>query len=429
MIISIIAVVISLSFLIFIHELGHFLAARKVNVHVIEFSIGFPPKLVSRMIGKTEYLISLIPIGGYVRLKGQGIEDEDPTDPENYASKTVSQRLLILVSGPLMNLLVTLVLMPVVFYLGYQVPVYMVQPPEIGRVVEESIADRLDFRKGDRVVAINDQKVDTWKDVQTELGQSHDSIITITLERGERILHGKFNSENLNRQQGIGWIPKTPPVVGAVAEDSPAKQAGLQEGDRILQINETPVTDWSGISPAIQSDKGADVLLEVERNGRRQQLAIKPEWNESQQNWIIGINSQTERVSENFPDAVILGFKRTYTLTVRTFEFLYRLIVGKEDSDSVGGPIMIARLMGEAAQTSLSSFLTLVAFISLQFSIFNLLPIPALDGGHILFLLIEKIRGRSLSKNARMSIQRIGFSLLIFLILFISIQDSLRLFN
>lgn len=429
MIISIIAVVVSLSFLIFIHELGHFIAARRVNVHVIEFSIGFPPKVVSRVIGKTEYLISLIPIGGYVRLKGQGIEDEDPTDPENYASKTVSQRLLILVSGPLMNLLVTLVLMPVVFYLGYEVPVYMVQPPEIGRVIEESTADRLDFRKGDRVAAINDRRVDTWKDVQTELGQSHDSIITITLERGGKTLHRKFSSENLNRQEGIGWIPKTPPVVGAVAEDSPAEQAGLVIGDRILQINETAVDDWSEISPAIQSDKGSEVVLQVERDGNRQQLAIKPEWNESQQNWIIGINSQTARISESLSDAVILGFKRTYTLTVRTFEFLYRLIAGKEDSDSVGGPIMIARLMGEAAQTSLSSLLTLVAFISLQFSIFNLLPIPALDGGHILFLLIEKIRGRSLSKNARMSIQRIGFSLLIFLILFISIQDSLRLFN
>jgi regulator of sigma E protease len=429
MIVTIITVVLALSFLIFIHELGHFLAAKKVGVHVLEFSIGFPPKIFSRVVGKTEYLISLIPIGGYVRLKGQGIDDEDPSDPENYASKPILHRLFILVSGPMMNLLVTLVFMPLVFFIGYDIPAFLNEAPEIGYVEPGSKAELLDIRKGDLILAVNDTKVKTWKEAQTRLSGSESDITTITLRRGETVSNRLINSKSLSEEAGIGWRARITTVIGSISPESAAAESAIETGDRILEIDSIKTDDWSQISPLVQNSKGEPIRIVIDRNGQKQVHMISPNWNESHQYWVLGVGSKTIHVSENLKNSLILGTKRVYLLTTRTFEFLFRLITGKEDSDSVGGPIMIAKLMGQAVQTSISSFLTLIAFISLQFAIFNLLPIPALDGGHIFFLLIEKIKGKTLSKNLRLSFQKIGFSLLMLLILYISIQDGLRLFN
>ena len=429
MIITIITVVLALSFLIFIHELGHFLAAKKVGVHVIEFSIGFPPKVFSKVVGKTEYLLSLIPIGGYVRLKGQSIDDEDPDDPENYAAKSVFQRFAILVAGPLMNLLVALVFMPLVFYIGYSIPSYLHDPPVIGIVTNGSIVESLDIQENDLILEVNDHRVSTWKEVETKLVESNEPVISLKLLRGTTVNFRSLDRETLRNQADLGLNPKVVPIVGQVSHGSSAESAGLKTGDRVLNIGGTKITEWSQISPLVQESEGKMLSLRIDRNKQEMVILVSPTWNNSGNYWVLGIGSKTIHVSENLENAIILGTKRVYFLGSRTFEFLFRLITGQEDGKSVGGPIMIAKMMGQAVQTSLSSLLTLVAFISLQFAIFNLLPIPALDGGHILFLIIEKISGRSLSKNLRMSIQRVGFSLLMILILYISIQDGIRLFG
>ena len=429
MLITIITVVLALSFLVFVHELGHFLAAKKVGVHVIEFSIGFPPKLFSRMIGKTEYMISAIPIGGYVRLKGQGIDDEDENDPENYASKSKAQRFLILVSGAMMNLLVTLILLPIVFVIGYEVPAYLDSQPFISRVEQNSTAALLDIQAGDRIVSVNGNSVNTWREVQSALLDTSQEYTSLTLERNGAQMIRQIKSEQLSNPQGFGWHPSIVPRIGSVASGSPADQSGLKSGDRIVEIDGQPVTDWSQISPLLQQSGGEPVAVSIIRDNQQLDFQIKPQWLADQEYWILGIGSPTTRISENLGQAVVLGVKRVYHLTVRTFEFLFRLISGQEKSESVGGPIMIAKMMGDAAQSGISNVLTLVAFISLQFAIFNLLPIPALDGGHIFLLGIEAVTGKTLSKNMRLSIQRVGFSLLLLLILFISVQDSLRLFT
>ncbi len=429
MFITIITVILALSFLIFIHELGHYLAAKKVGVHVIEFSIGFPPKVFSKIIGKTEYLISLIPIGGYVRLKGQSIDDEDVSDPENYAAKSVLERFFILISGPMMNLLVALFLMPLVFFIGYEIPAYLNDIPVVGSVDSGSKAEVLDIEKEDLILSVNDKKVATWKETQNQIMSSKEPVILVQIKRGQEINSIALKSSYFTSAEGFGWNAKISPIIGRISPDSPAAESGLQFGDKLVEINDIKIFDWSQISPIIQNSKGNPVTFVIDRNGQQNEYVISPTLDSKYNYWIIGISSKTEKVSESFVNSIILGTKRVYFLTTRTFVFLFRLISGKEKSDSVGGPIMIAKMMGQAAQTSISSLLTLVAFISLQFCIFNLLPIPALDGGHVLFLVIEKISGRSLSKNLRLSIQRIGFSLLMLLILYISIQDGLRLFG
>ncbi len=421
--VTIVTVILALSFLVFVHELGHFLAAKKVGVHVIEFSIGFPPKLFSKIIGKTEYLISAIPIGGYVRLKGQGIDDEDDTDPENYAAKSVFQRLLILVSGALMNLLVALVLLPLVYFIGYEVPAYLNNQPLINNVRQNSPADLQDIQKGDIILNINEKSVQTWKDVQSVLVGLDTDQIQVSLKRENEVITRQFNRSQVVEGKGFGWNARISTIIGNVSSGSQADKAGLQSGDNITHLDNIKLEEWSEISPVIQNSKGQPVSVRVLRNGQPLDFLIAPQWEESQNYWVFGITSETVYVSENLKDSIVLGVKRAYFLTVSTFEFLGRLIAGKEKSDSVGGPIKIVKMMGEAARTGASSLLTLVAFISLQFAIFNLLPIPALDGGHIFFLIIESISGKPLSKNLRMSIQKIGFSLLLLLILVISAQD------
>lgn len=219
MFIEIISVVLSFSLLIFVHELGHYLAARKVGVHVIEFSIGFPPKVFSKIIGKTEYLISLIPIGGYVRLKGQGIDDEDPEDPENYAAKSVLQRLFILVSGPLMNLLVALMLMPLVFFVGFDESADLTRSSAIGYVEPGSKAEQLDIKKDDIILSVNQQKVSNWIEVGKQIKSSQEPIITIEIKRGETVGFRSLQSNYLQSNKNFGWYPKITPLIDDVLDD------------------------------------------------------------------------------------------------------------------------------------------------------------------------------------------------------------------
>ena len=419
----IITVIISLSFLVFIHELGHFLAAKKVGVHVMEFSIGFPPKLFSKIVGKTEYMISLIPIGGYVRLKGQGIEDEDETDPENYASKSAPQRFLILVAGAAMNLLVTIIILPLIFFTGYEISAYNLLTPEVDSVIKESPAFVQGIQKDDIILSINDKQVANWKEVDRAVTNTSEEQISILVKRGNDTLRTEISLSEIEKSRGVGWLAKISPTIGHVYQDSPAYNAGLNTNDLITHIDSNEVSDWKDISPLVSQANGNLLQVRVLRDDKFIEFFVSPRWESSQQSWVLGIGPETVYVTENLKDSIVLGLKTTYFYFTGTFKFLSRLIAGKEKSDSVGGPVKIVQMMGEAAHLGFDKLLKLVAFISLQFAIFNLLPIPALDGGHIFFLLFESITGKTLSKNLRMSIQKVGFSLLLLLIMIVTAQD------
>lgn len=427
--ITTITVILVLSFLIFVHELGHYLASKSVGVRVIEFSIGFPPKIVSKIIGQTEYMLSLIPIGGYVRLYGQSIDDENPSEKDNYASKSIWQRLLILLAGPLMNLIVAFAVMPLVYFVGYDVPAYMVNPPLVDSVIAGSEADKLDIRKNDLIIAINGKSVNTWREAQVQLTRNQNEIINLKFKRESAIVERNLSANLLRNGSELGWRAHIAPIIGEVSPQSPAMLAGLLPGDRILEIEGQSITDWFEISPLIQKKTDKEVHLLIQRKNSDFDISIIPIWNQNNSNWIIGIGSERTRVSESLSDSVFIGSQRVISMGIQTLEFLFQLISFQADTDSVGGPIMIVQMVGQAAKNSFSSLTSLVAFISLQFAIFNLLPIPALDGGHIFFLILEKIKGSSLSKGFRMSAQKMGFALLMFLIIYISVKDGLRIFG
>jgi len=427
--ISIITVILVLSFLIIIHELGHYLAAKLVGVSVLEFSLGFPPKVLSKVIGKTEYMLSLIPIGGYVRLLGQNIDDENSEENGNYAGKSIWQRLIILVAGPLMNLIVAFIFFWLVIFLGQRVPAYLGNPPTIDGIVKGSAAEKMDLIKGDLILSVNGKDVRTWKDVQTQLQKNENPWVQLKLKRNEKILRLGVDGNLFKNSKKLGWKIKIEPVIGQVSVNSPAERSGLRPGDRLIRINKEEINDWSQISPVIQKFDGKTIEVSILRNNSVVNLNVKPIWNSSNKYWVMGIGSQTVHISESFSESVILGVTQVYVITQKTFEFIFKLVKGQESTKSMGGPIMIAQMVGQAAQSDFTNLLFLVGFISLQFAIFNILPIPALDGGHIFFLGLEKIKGSALPKGFRVSVQKAGFSLLLLLILYISVQDGMRLFQ
>ena len=426
---TIFTVIIVLSFLIFIHELGHYLASKAVGVRVIEFSIGFPPKIISKIIGQTEYMLSAIPIGGYVRLHGQNFDDENPSEKDNYASKSIFQRLAILLAGPLMNLIVAFAFMPFVYFIGFDIPAYMLTPPVISSVIPGSEADKLNIRENDLIVAVNGNSVKSWRETQTELTQSQNEIINLKFKRNSEIIERSFSANLLKRKSGLGWNVRIDPIIGELSPESPAKLAGLLPGDRIIEIGGKSIDNWSDISPQLQKIAGEKTVIKIKRKSEILDIHITPSWNQNNKYWIIGIGSPKARVSEPFSKAITSGTQRVIWMSYRTLEFLFQLVSFQANTDSVGGPIMIVQMVGQAAESNLSNLIALVAFISLQFAIFNLLPIPALDGGHIFFLGLEKIKGSPLSKKFRLNTQKVGFTLLMFLIIYISVQDGLRLIS
>ncbi len=426
---TVIAFIIVLGFLVFVHELGHFGAAKMVGVEVKEFSIGFPPKITSKVFRGTEYIISWIPLGGYVRLKGQNIDDENPDEEDNYAAKSFSQRFFILIAGAIMNLLVALILAPLVLYIGQDVPVFYFDPPIINSVAADSNARLAGFKGQDRIVAVNGQAVNNWQETYKALGAIQSKSIQLIILREEQRITISFGKELLGGKGGFGWSIHIKPVIGSVVSGSPADKAGLRSDDYIVQINQFKITDWTEITSAISKSNGQEVVIEYIRDGQKQSAALIPYRNSQDNRWIIGVGSKTVKVSEGFTDSIVNGVGWVGQLTKSTLGFLYKLITGGTSSKSIGGPIMIAQMVGQAAERGISELLQLVGFISLQLCVFNLLPIPALDGGHIFFLIIEKIKGSTLSKGFRLGAQKIGFIILMALITLVLIQDGFRVFT
>ncbi len=433
---TIVAFLLVLGFLIFIHEMGHYLAARHVGVRVQAFSIGFPPKLIGKQIGETEYRLSWIPVGGYVQLYGQNMHDEDPSDPRNYAAKTILQRLYILVAGPAMNLLVALLFMPLVYWVGVDSPGYLFSTPVVHQVRPATLAAELGIQPGDEILSVNNQETPDWRRV-SELTSTlaPDAPLSLELYRNGAFLP----VTGVYRSGEIGWVPRIPPVVGTLLENSAARTAGIVPGDRILRINDQLIQDWNEISPVVQAlqkqhrDSGGNAApqplqVEVDRDGEPFLVDITPNFDPESGRYLLGMTLEMRVLSFSFGEAVQRGVGRLLYIVGATFSFLGQVLSGQGSMDDVGGPLRIGQVIGEAAESGWTDLFFLTAIISLQLGIFNLLPIPALDGGHILLLAVEKIKGSPLSAVLRERTQMVGFSVLLALMLFVTYNDLLQLF-
>jgi regulator of sigma E protease len=426
---QIIGALVALGLLIAVHEGGHFLAARWLGVYVEKFSIGFGPKLISFRDRMTEYRLSIIPLGGYVKMKGENPDEHTEDEKGSFWSLSWWKRALIAFSGPLTNLLFALLILIITFGMG---KTYEDHRAIIGRIVipqESSISRDFDYlQSGDRIVSINDRFLRSWSDGYSALKEGFNTIV---IERAGK--EHQFTEEFQLKDWFEQVMPQTTTVIGEVSPGLPAYNAGLQEGDRVVAINGNPVSDWYELRSEVQSTSGNTVKVEIERSGGRFSRDIKLQENLMDGSSVIGITQKLPlKVKENYSlwESLKYGTLTTADYVVMNYVGLYKLIVNPSElKNNIGGPVLMYTMSKQTAKQGWNSILSFVAMISIILMVMNLLPIPVLDGGMIFFCLIEGIRRKALSVRTQITLQKIGASVLILLMFFAFSNDFSRLFK
>jgi len=431
---TIISFIIVLGILIFIHELGHFAVAKACGVGVEKFSLGFGPKIVGVQMGETEYRISLLPLGGYVKMVGEapGEEISPELKAKSFTHKPVWKKTLIVAAGPAMNLVLAIALLPVIFMIGIQVPKYLEKPAVAGYVVPGEAADKAGIRSGDTIIAVDGKEIKDWEALLTALAMSPDKEIKTQILRDGLSVETSLVpvASEVTGAGTAGIYPPMEPVIGEISPGYPAEKAGIKAGDRIVSINGKAIAHWAELEDVIhKSGDKKDVV--VTRDGQDLSFSITPKYNEEAKNWLLGISRQedSELKRFGFVESVKKGVSSGIEMTSRLFVVIKGLVIGEFSLKTLGGPIMIAQVAGKAAESGLADLLTLVAFLSLQLGIINLFPIPVLDGGHIVFFGMEAVKGSPLSEKFMTVAQQVGIALLIALMVLVTYNDLFRIFG
>jgi regulator of sigma E protease len=419
---SLLGLVIVLGVLIFVHESGHFLVAKLFRVRVLVFSLGFGKRLFGFRRGGTDYRVSLIPLGGYVRMAGDTPEDGRTGDPDEFLSKPKWQRFLILVAGPFMNLVIAVAFLTALNISG--VPTLAIKP-KLAEVQAGRPAARAGLKPGDTIAAIDGERVTDWEDVRLIISTHAGSPVRIDYVRDGQPRTTTLTPVAEQREFGMvgvaGVTPFTEPVAG-VDPGSPAYQGGLRTRDRILTANGKPIAQLTDLSPIFAAAKNKPVALTVQRGA--QQLAVTvPAAPDDPNDPLRGIGMPVEIKKLPFGTAVAAAFNENVKLAKVSFVTIGRLLRGEGSVKEFSGPVAIAKISGAAVRLGLKALLSLMALISLQLGIMNLLPIPVLDGGHIFILLIEGVVGHDLSLRVKERVQQVGFAALATLMLIVIYND------
>jgi len=437
---TVVAGILMLGFLVFVHELGHFAVAKLCGVKVLKFSIGFGPKLLSYRYGETEYLICAVPLGGYVQMLGEGSGAEGEAsveatgdDDRSFAAKPVSRRLAIVGAGPLMNLLLPLLILPISFMIGVQMPSYVEDPACVGYVLPDSDAERGGFMPGDCLTAVNGTPIEYWNQANLRFVNEAGSPLLFEVSRDGRQEQWLVPADNnrLEGMQGLGLMPDLAARIGGTAPGLAADQAGIEVGDQILRIDGQAVHSWYDLRELIQQTQGEPVDVLVGRDGREFSVVMTPEKREADGDFLLGVAPLHELELKRFGPVAAFreGAAKTRELVELTLVFIQKLFTGNVSAKNIGGPITVVQVAGQAAQTDIAAILTVLAFISIQLGILNLLPIPILDGGHILFYLFELITRRPVSLRAREVAQQVGMAMLLMLMVLAFYNDIIRLWG
>lgn len=427
--ITLIAALFVLGVVIFFHELGHFLAAKKEGIMVEKFSIGFPPKLFGFKRGETEYCIGAVPVGGYIKMAGENPGEELKGEPWEFRSAPVGKRMKIVVAGPLLNFVLGFVLFSLITMVG--VPTYS---NIVGKVEENSPAQTAGILKGDKIININDKKTNNWTELIKVISDSSGKI-ELTILRDNKIEKViEVIKDEKTKYGEIGISPYISTKIKNVIKDYPAQKAGLKEGDVITSINGTPVSQWDEMSEIIRQNPGKKLIFGITREGKDMVIEIipaaKPGYDAEKKKEIkigsIGITSCTEIYRVNPLAALWQGLLQTLATIQLIFVILWQLICGTLSYKLLAGPIGIVQMSGEQAQLGFTYLLGFIAMLSVNLGVINLLPLPVLDGGHVIFLTIEKIRGKAMSVKTQSAIQWVGITLILCLIIFTSHNDIIR---
>ncbi|MBM4167828.1 MAG: RIP metalloprotease RseP [Ignavibacteria bacterium] len=425
---------ITIGGLVFIHELGHFVAAKFFNMRIERFSIGFPPRAFGRKIGDTDYCVSWIPIGGYVKISGM-IDESFDTDhlqrepqPWEYRSKPIWQRLIVITAGVAMNVVLALaILWGIIYFQGKSV--YPVT--QIGSVASGSAAEKAGLIRDDKILSVNGKRVRTWDEIEATLyAESMSNGVSIEVERAGRVVTLFLSQAEFPNfaEQRFGIMPKgVLPRVGNVDEGKPAAQIGIQPGDIIQRVNGVDVDYYT--LPATMS-KFISTEVEVEWKRGEEILRARVRTTDEGRIGIVldpMFTGEFEKRTYSLLGALVEGGKDLLGMTGLFLKNIYAIIVGTVSfSESIGGPVMIAQIATRSAEVGLTSFLTVIAMLSMSLAILNLLPFPGLDGGHAMFLMYEGIFRREIPNKIKLALQQAGFFLLLAFMAFVLYNDILR---
>ncbi len=427
-----IAFIIALGFMIFIHELGHFTVAKLSGTRVDVFSIGFGKRLIGFKYGETDYRISAIPFGGYVKIPGENPFEETTGADWELTSRTKPVQFMTFFAGPLFNFLSAWVIFIAVYIIGTAQPVFYDEPPVIDYVVEGSPAMEAGMQPGWRIVSVDDQPVKTWRKVFNSfrtLESDHVFKVKAMDNNNSITTYDIPIPEDIEKVEFPGFSPPMSTRIDDIIKDGPAHKAGIKQGDVVLSVNHVPVHHFLQMADVLKTRANKTTNLKIKRDDQVIDLNLTPLYDEKRDKVVIGIwhYQDSRHVRYGIVESLKKGTLGTFRMTTDIFRFLGRLLSGKESLENIGGPIIIAKITGEAAKEGLTVYLLTIAMISLNLAIINLFPIPVLDGGHICFLLIEAIIRRKISLKVKERALRVGIFLLLLLAALVLYNDLVKI--
>ncbi|HYI11296.1 MAG TPA: RIP metalloprotease RseP [Thermoanaerobaculia bacterium] len=420
---NLLAFIIVLGFLIFAHEAGHFTVAKLFRVRVLVFSFGFGKRLFGFRKGDTDYRVSLVPLGGYVRMAGDSPEENVAGNSDEFLSKPKWQRFLILFAGPFMNILIAIAFIAALAMVGTET---LVTKPVVGEVTPGKAAAKAGLKTGDRIVSIKGEPVNDFDDVRLIVSMNAGTALPVEFVRNGQAMKTTLTPEAEESAYGpvgrAGISYGLEPVVGRVEPGSPAAAAGLRAGDRILSVNGAPVADMVDFGNAAEKVKTQPVALGIARGGQQLTVNVAPTTEERLGSG-RGVVPQTQILKLSFIPALKYSVEENWKMLKYAMAALRRMFRTEGSVKELSGPINIARISGEMLRRGWAPLLGLMAMISLQLGVMNLLPIPVLDGGHIMILLIEGVARRDLSLAVKERIQQVGFAALATLMIVVLYND------
>ena len=441
------AFVVAILLLVSLHEFGHYIVARWCGVKVLRFSVGFGKPFWKKQRGDTEWCLAPIPLGGYVKMVDTREGEVAEADlPYAFDKQPPLKRIAIVVAGPLVNLILAVLLYVASFNLYGVTEV----KPWVGTVESDSLAAKSGFQVGDRITSINGKAVHDWMDAQTELVialQAGNVTVGVQDAQGvatTRIMDVEANPASVDaatQGQGVGiWPIKVKSEISQVLPNSAAERAGLKAGDKVIAVNGQKLLGWKDWVDVIKASPGKDLSLDVQRQGQMLSLMLRPDSEDLGQqlvgkagvaasidnDWETQVKTQRE---VGVVESLTLATAKTWNLSALTLKFLGKLIMGEASIKGISGPVSIGEMAGKSAMMGLETYIQFLAVISISLGVMNLLPIPVLDGGHLLYYIIEWVRGKPLSEHVQTVGLKIGLCIMGLFMLVAFFNDFTRIFG